>query len=204
MHEDLFLLRQLPTLPYLQSAPAESDIVCFTETQLSPDHDTTDICNKLPFHIEFNNSNNKFQSIAYGVKDFDYYRGCDISRPGVSVIMIEKDTFSDNEIWIGILYKLHSQPVQEFYDQLRNLVDSSNVHILLGDFNIDYPVTKHIFDEVLSDYHMVVYDPTHIDGSLLDHVYVKRDWAEQFNEIATLIKCIFFSDHDVVKIKITQ
>ena len=136
----------------------ESDIVCFTETQLSPDHDTTDICNKLSFYMDFNNSNNKFQSIAYGVKDFDCYRGCDNSNPGVSVIMIEKDTFSDSEIWIGILYKLHSQPVQDFYDQLRNFVNSNNIQILLGDFNIDYPAAKEIFDEVLSDYLMVVYD----------------------------------------------
>ena len=40
-------------------------------------------------------------------------------------------------------------------------------------------------------------------SSILDHVYVKKDWAEQFNEVRTLTKCIFSSD-DVIKIKITH
>ena len=137
------------------------------------------------------------------MKDFDYFRCCNESNPGVSVIAIEKNTFSNDEIWIGILYRLHSQPVADFYDQLRSLVNSNNIHILLGDFNIDYFVAKDALDEVLSDYFMVVTEPTHIDGSLLDHIYLKKGWIRKF-EVASLVKCIFFIDHDVVKVKLIR
>ena len=179
----------------------ESDIVCFTETQLPVNHDTSDICTKLPFYLDFNNSDNKFQSIAFGTKELDYYVGSE-SYPGVSIVAITKDTFSDGGIVIGILYRLHSQPIADFYDQLQNLVNSNNINILLGDFNVDYFAAKDILDEVLSDYVMVVTEPTHIDGSLLDHIYLKKGWFHEY-DVLSLVKSIFFTDHDIVKIKIT-
>ena len=75
---------------------------------------------------------------------------------------------------------MHSQPAEDFYDQLHSLVNSNNIHVLLGDFNIDYFAAKDILDEVLSDYFMVVIDPTHIDGSLLDHIYLKKGWLQEY------------------------
>ena len=178
----------------------ESDVVCFTETQLLPNHDTTDICNTLDFSLCFSNADNRFQSIAYGVKDFDFLRYCD-SYPGFLLIGIVKDTFCEDEIDIGLLYRLHSQPIGDFYDQLHSLVNSHNIHILLGDFNVDYFAAKDILKEVLLDYTMVVHEPTHIDGSLLDHIYIRNDWLSDY-EVASIVKCVFFSDHDVIKIKV--
>ena len=41
-----------------------SDILCLTETQLSPDHDTSDISSKLDeFYISFNNDDDKFRRL---------------------------------------------------------------------------------------------------------------------------------------------
>ena len=50
---------------------------------------------------------------------------------------------------------------------------------------------------------MIVTTPTHIDGSLLDHIYVRKQLLCAF-DVTTIVKSIFFSDHDVVKIKITK
>ena len=50
---------------------------------------------------------------------------------------------------------------------------------------------------------MVVNEPTHIDGALLDHVYVKKELVNSF-KITTLVKNVYFSDHDVVKFKFTH
>ena len=112
-------------------------------------------------------------------------------------------TIRRDEVYISILYILHSQPVGDFYDQLRSLVSSYKIHILLGDFNIEYFVANDVLDEVLSNYTMVVSEPTHIDGSLLDHVYVRNGLIRDF-DVASLVKCVFFSDHDAVKIKISN
>ena len=43
--------------------------------------------------------------------------------------------------------------------------------------------------------------PTHIFGSLIDHVYISRVWMEEFFKNVT-VENIYFSDHDAVRIVI--
>ena len=46
----------------------------------------------------------------------------------------------------------------------------------------------------------MVFEPTHLDGELLDHVYISNAFCA--NKATTaVIKNIYFSDHDVVKLK---
>ena len=88
-----------------------------------------------------------------------------------------------------------------FYDKLQELVNTYNyIDILLGDFSIDYFSSRDILNEVLSDYTMVVSEATHVDGSLLDHVYIKTNLLSTYRA-QSLVKCVLFSDHDVVKVK---
>ena len=50
---------------------------------------------------------------------------------------------------------------------------------------------------------MIVTTATYIDGSLLDHIYVKNQPLAEY-DVTSIVKGIFFSDHDVVKIKIIR
>ena len=53
---------------------------------------------------------------------------------------------------------------------------------------------------VLLDYKLLVFEPTHLDGQLLDHVYISNTFCA--NKATTaVIKNIYFSDHDAVKLK---
>ena len=51
---------------------------------------------------------------------------------------------------------------------------------------------------MLSSYKMIVTSPTHISGSLLDHIYILDDLYENFNVVYYIIS-FYFSDDDAVK-----
>lgn len=52
----------------------------------------------------------------------------------------------------------------------------SNVHIILGDFNMDALKDNKCLQDLLKEYTMVVAELTHLLGSLLDHVYIRSDY----------------------------
>ena len=93
--------------------------------------------------------------------------------------------------------------IKFFYDDLAVLVNNYNINILLGDFNNNYFEKEDVLNEVLSDFKMIVTTPTYVDGSLLDHIYVIKQFLVEY-DVTSIVKCIFFSDHDVVKIKIIR
>ena len=74
--------------------------------------------------------------------------------------------------------------------------------IILGDFNIDY--LKQSSNQVVSwfearNFVQIIQKPTHIKGGLIDHVWVPSPLSDivHYN-----IKSVFFSDHDMVQIKL--
>ena len=80
---------------------------------------------------------------------------------------------------------------------------NDNIHVILGDFNIDaYGPNNLQMQQTLSRYKLVVDEPTHLSGSLLDHVYVRKDFMQELIGIECIIKCVFFSDHDAVKFQL--
>ena len=82
----------------------DSDILCLTETQLVPDHDTSDISSKLhDFYISFNSDNDKFRSIACAIKrPASMYHE---KFPVFSLVTIKKRSFVDCDIVLEILYR---------------------------------------------------------------------------------------------------
>ena len=76
------------------------------------------------------------------------------------------------------------------------------VNILQGDFNIDAfdsdPCVKR--HDILSNYRFVVKEPTHLDGALLDHVYLYKLFLSK--NVDAFAKDIYFSDYDAAKLQI--
>ena len=96
-----------------------------------------------------------------------------------------------------LLYKAISLQSTVFIETLRYLVISQNIDIVLGDFNMKPEVLSPILDR----FQQLVNESTHISGSILDQVYSKKSLLENF-DITTKVKCVFFSDHDVVSVVI--
>jgi len=91
-----------------------------------------------------------------------------------------------------------------FFENLSSLVHSYDIDILLGDFNIDYLDKNHraVLWEILSDYDHVSFSEggTHVDGALLDHIYLKDECGYScYSDF--LIKCVYFSDHGAIKVQ---
>ena len=46
---------------------------------------------------------------------------------------------------------------------------------------------------------MIVNEPTHLSGSLLDHAYVRKTIFKIVTDLQCIVRGTFFSDHDLVK-----
>ena len=92
----------------------------------------------------------------------------------------------------------------DFLTILQNLQSEANiVHVILGDFNIDYLKSNADFlRNYLDNYEMVVNTPTHISGSLIDHIYINKIFLEKY-KIRSQKQCVYFSDHEAIKVKIS-
>ena len=74
---------------------------------------------------------------------------------------------------------------------------------LLGDFNIDAldEVAYRRLKDTLSSYNLKVLEPTHLDGALLDHVYLHKTF-EHDKLVMSVVNNIYFSDQDAVKVQL--
>ena len=57
------------------------------------------------------------------------------------------------------------------------------------------------FLDIFIDHVQMINKPTHISGSLIDHVYIKKALMEEFFTNVS-VEIIYFSDHDAIRIAI--
>ena len=55
--------------------------------------------------------------------------------------------------------------------------------------------------DTLSSYNLKVLEPTHLDGPLLDYVYLHKTF-EHVKLVMSVANNIYFSDHDAVTVKL--
>ena len=178
-----------------------SDVICLTETQLLPDTDMSHVeCVLNQFTLVYNSSSFRFESLAFCVSKVnsglhhDYY---------VSLLKVEKPSFSLEPVSILLLYRKQSWSVPSFIDVLAQLLqETSNIDIILDDFNINGLEVLDSLSNVLHNFELVT-SSTHLLGSLLDHVYIRRDMLE-YLEIEAIIHSVHFSDHDAVYVSVSK
>ena len=84
-----------------------------------------------------------------------------------------------------LLYRSLNSLLTSLYNTLENVIGDSFTDIVLGDFNIDILNSTNInLNNVLSNYTLLVNEPTYVSGALLDHVYVNNDSLQKFLLIA--------------------
>ena len=121
--------------------------------------------------------------------------------PEVPVLEIVKDTFSTNKVRILLLYRSPNSSLTIFYNRLEVFLSTIEVFdLILGDFNINvFASSNNNLQNIMSQYQLLNQEPTHISGSLLDHVYIRREAMQRFSlEIIQTIS-VYFSDHEAVK-----
>ena len=108
------------------------------------------------------------------------------------------------KIKLLLLYWKHNANVNNFIQNLRNILNEVSVDMVHGGFNVNYFSDKDSAElksrlEESLDFQEVVKKPTFISGSLLDHVYVKLG---KFKNVTTTIISVYYSDHDTVRISL--
>ena len=149
----------------------------------------------------FLRNDNNFLSLTYAFqKDITVIKQEDFA--GVSICNFKKNSFVRVPLKRMVLYKLNNQPLITFYDYLYYFIEAKEVDIIVGDFNID-ACRKSRLPQILSEYIQLVEFPTHIAGSKLDHVCVKKSFMEGC-KVEIFVLNTYFSDHDAVRVKISK
>ncbi|XP_015764268.1 PREDICTED: ATP-dependent DNA helicase PIF1-like [Acropora digitifera] len=182
-----------------------SDIIALTETQLLPHSNDSEIKNDLqPFSLyRQDHPTDRFCSLALCTKNT--VQTCD--QEYFPQVNATKFTIINNTTLLSytilVLYRKNSSNISQYVQDLRNILNSHAIDMILGDININYlnddtiqPV-KSLMDSL--EYSQIVQSPTFVSaGSTLDHVYVKPT----FDIVQNSIVSVYYSDHDAVKISI--
>ena len=122
---------------------------------------------------------------------------------GPSYITFSKTTYFDHHIKLLLLSKKNALNETLFYNWLAEFVNSHNIDIILGDFNINYFEGNTKLLHILSNYVQIVSNSTHLSGSLLDHVYVLKEFLSE-TDVTVSIIYVYFNDNDAVKLIFTD
>ena len=176
----------------------QSDLLCFTETQVLIEQSTDSIKDCLrDFVILHNASPDRFQSIA-----FCYKHGIDIvsqvKSTGISYITLQKPSFVQYTLKMILCYRKNN-PMASFLDTMEQINSQNEVHIILGDFNINIIEGNQRISTVLSNYTQIGRKPTHISVSSIDHVHIQNGFLESVSATSQVLG-VHFSDHDPVRI----
>ena len=80
-----------------------------------------------------------------------------------------------------LVYTKTSVHIQAFFQMLQYLLKSNSIDIIAEDFKYDLlKVSQNTFLDIFTDHVQMVNKPTHIAGSLIDHVYIKKSLMEKF------------------------
>ena len=108
-----------------------------TETQLSPSSDVNEIQTFFyQFSISFNMSNYCFSSSVICYQKSVLLQ-CHRNGEGISVIKLCKPIYSNDCVNIVILYRKELSIIPVFFSNLELLNNSTEINIVLGDFNLD-------------------------------------------------------------------
>ena len=124
---------------------------------------------------------------------------------GFTLFQTKKPIFQDRCFTILLVYRSHKESIASFFNVLTLILSqNSQVDFIFGDFNInalkDSKENKDL-KKILVDFKQLFDHPSHIDGGLIDHIYVKNNLLNNF-KIDSLKICVNISDHDALKIRI--
>ena len=89
-------------------------------------------------------------------------------------------------------YRCQNTQTSAFIDSLKYVV-GIGINVLLGDVNIDGldEIAYRRVKDTLRSYNLKVLEPTHLDGALLDHVYLHKTF--EYNKLVmSVVNNIYF------------
>ena len=123
---------------------------------------------------------------------------------GASLCSLTHSMF-ESPINVMLLYRQKQMRKEDFLYLIQHLKDQvDSVHIILGDFNIDYlKLDSEFLKNTLNNYEMIVEKATHISGSLIDQIYIEKGFKDKYN-IKSQVTPVYYSDHDAIIVNIVR
>lgn len=182
----------------------DSDIICFTETQLLSTTDDTEIVENLhPFMIERQDHSDRYSSLAVCTKP-NVTIEKKVYIPQINSLILTIDLNTHIKLNILLLYRKNGSSIPQFISHLEYALNRNKIDIVLGDFNINY--LDNTIAEPLQitfqqlNYTQTVLNPTFVAaGSLIDHVYIRN---QILSSTSTTSIPIYYSDHDALKLSV--
>ena len=177
------------------SAIKEAYIICLQETWLDPEDDI-DLANMLDGDWNYkNNSVGKGKGITTIYKS-EFVLDRNITKPDYQMNKI----ISESTDVINI-YRSTGANTSEILEDIKALYDGSKHTIIMGDFNICYikDCSHDIYTTLRNlGFKQLVDNPTHIEGSLIDCVFI----ACPTNEVSHTVsqQAQYYTDHDLIKV----
>ena len=108
--------------------------------------------------------------------------------------------FTSNDLDLIVLYRSKNGNYEELQRHLERMIDKEKPVLIVGDFNFCYLKDTNVTKIYLhnNNFSQIVTEPTHIEGSLLDHAYV-RDIGKT-HQYKTELHSKYYSDHKAVAV----
>ena len=161
-----------------------------TETWLEPEDRNTEYL--LPDYQTKFISRGKGKGIAAYYKATLFEHKINISGHGFSIVKLE----SSDIIIIGV-YRSNDGKIRDLLKEIGLMVMEKKFCVIGGDFNINILNNRYSYltDELNKlGFTQIVKKPTHIDGGLIDHIYVRQGKDKIFSWILEHFPK-YYSDH---------
>lgn len=172
----------------------KSDVICLTETWLIPQ--TNPQLYQIPGFTCQTSSTGRGAGVAVYIRN---EFACGVPRP---VTFATKECqairISLSSLDILAVYRSPNTDINTCIQTVLKGIDSSKSTLICGDFNVPIQYNKsNSLTTALSTrgFTQIVNEPTHLQGNLLDHVYVRFQKGELFKQF---MHCPYYSDHDAI------
>ena len=164
-----------------------SDVLLLTETQIGQSYNINleyfkQNLNDLT-NLVLSNDVDKFKSLFLGHTD-EVFVESTFRIPGFLLFDMEKNSFSELSLKVLLVYRSHQENIHDFLEALRYILTTHNdISIALGDFNIDFLKNDRTTIELknlIFGFKQIIDKPTHINGGLIDHIYVRKSLFDVF------------------------
>ena len=176
----------------VDSVMLQSDIICINETFLKP-NTLAPIIEGYNCHLA---SKGNSSGVAVYIKSHlnSLVKATTLIQPSFQAVKVSIRNQFDV---IAVYRSPNDKSLINFTNQITAAIHSSHPTIICGDVNIDYLKTpQNPFSTALQEigFRQIINKPTHIQGSLLDHFYIRFDNCSTNQRLHHP----YYSDHDAI------
>jgi len=176
----------------IHDSKIRGQVIALQETWCSRDNENQNL--ELPgYQVHFVNQGRGKGVVTYFKKEFYVTGEMNTDKYQISKVSCE-------EFDVLNIYLSKGANKADFFRDLKKLASPQKMCIIIGDFNVDYlkiPQERLLTEITSLGFKQLVNHPTHVEGGLLDHVYIRRSNLET----QVQINFPFYSDHAAIAIK---